>query len=374
MRRIGQAAYVLRALVDAIEAAGSKNVAAHRAALDLVDARVRGEATTPAQFQSAREAVKKACERYANAYKLGPLQAALYAIPVDSLLWMAERGDDRLDNIVERAASAVVGADTATGKARVEALLREADSIVIAEDAPAAPLVRPPSARTLAREAALLAHSRAALPILVQPLLDEVGAARDAKRVGSRAKLERLLARHDLPASEAIFAFEETFGGLLVRVTKESDAWRQDGMYTLVGAFALLESGYRPHQRDDLPRLVPVAYGLQDDAYFLDAEGRPWYHDPTGDRYVVEFGDNGVELVARLVMAALTYASQCARDTLLWPSIERANTAARSLELTKLFANERSEWWLGDPAIVVMMQGRAFALARSAQAIDALRG
>lgn len=368
-------AFVLRALVDDIERAGSKNVAAHRAAIDLVDAFVRGEKTTPAAIQAARDAITKACERYANAYKLPPVQAALYAVPMVNLLWMIDRGDDVSAEILDHAARAVVGADKVTGKARVDALRADAAAHAAAiDDAPVAPRTKRVSARTQAAERALLDRTRAALSGDALALFDAIGPARDTKKTASRATLTKRLEKLAYPVSDAVLEFEEAFGGLVIPVTND-EHWREDNMCTRVGVWAMIEPEYQWTQREDDPPgpLVPIAYGLQDETYLLDARGAPWFHDPTGDTYVVPFGADGAELVTRLVMAAFTYASHAPRGTPLWPPLDRAHAAAKTLGLRRLFADDMTEWWYGPHAVVVVFRGTVYALARTEEAVAALR-
>jgi hypothetical protein len=373
-RRIAEMAFVLRALVDAIETAGSKNVAAHRAALDLVDAFVRGEPAPLEACKAARASVNAACARYARAGSLPPVPKALYAVPIHSLLAMVETGQDHGAHWLAAAAEAVPHEEPAAAAKRVAALRVEAEARCTAiDDTPLAR--RQPSAETQAAERALLDRARAALTGDALALFDAVGAVRDAQRTRDRALLAARLDELGYPASEAVLAFEETFGGLLVPVTADED-WRDDGLYTLVGPWAVFASGYRPHRRDDDPfgALVPVAYGLQDEVYLLDEQGAPWLHDPTGDTYVVPFGANGAELVTRLVMAAFTYASHAPQGTALWPPVARVATAASALGLTRLFADERTAWWYGPSAIVVVFNGHVYALARTEEALAALRG
>lgn len=373
-RRVAEMAFVLRALIDAIEAAGSKNVAAHRAALDVVDAFVRGEPATAAACKAVRDAVTKACARYANAWSLPPVQKALYAAPIGALLTMVETGQDLGAYVLEHAAHAVPHEGPAAGAQRVAALRAEAEARSGAIDD--TPLGRErPGARTQAAERALLERTRAALSGDALTLLEEIHPVRDAKRTRDRTALAALLAKLGYPASEAVLAFEETFGGLLIPVTTDED-WRDDGLHTLVGPWAVLDSGYRPHRRDDDPfgALVPVAYGLQDEVYLLDERGAPWYHDPTGDAYVVAFGASGAELVTRLVMAAFTCASRAPQGTALWPPVARVAAAVKTLGLTRLFADERTEWWYGPSAIVVVFNGAVYALARTAKAVEAFSG
>ena len=367
-------AFIVRALVDAIEAAGSKNVAAHRAALDLIDACVRGDQPTPAAIQAARDAVTKACARYANAYKLPPVQAALYAVPIINLLWMVESGQDVSAHMLDGIARAVVDADASAARRRVEELRAQGAAHAAAiDDAPFAPRTKRANARTRAIERALIERSRAALSGDALALFDEIRPARDPKKTANRAALAKILKKLAYPASEAVLAFEAAFGGLLIPVTND-DEWREDNLNTLVGPWAIFESGFRWTQPDgDAGPLVPVACGLQDEVYLLDERGVPWYHDPTGDAYVVPFGANGAELVTRLVFAAFTYASHAPQGTALWPPVDRARAAAATLHLERLFADEMTEWWYGPSAIVVVFRGKVHALARTDEAAAALR-
>ncbi len=374
-RGIAELAYVLRALLRDIEAAGSKNVAAHHAALAVVDACVRGEQPTPAAIQAARAAVTKACERYANAYKLPPIMAALYALPIVNLLWMVESGQESAANIVADAARAVLGADAAARRRRIEDLLAEARRhAATIDDGPFWPRKKEVDADARAAERALLERSRAALSGDALALFDAIGPARDADKIAPRARLTERLTKLGYPLSDALLAFEESFGGLCIPVSADAE-WREDRVYTCIGAWATVEPDHRWRQSDDDPPgpLVPVAYGLQDDVYLLDVRGGAWYHDPTGATFVVPFGADGAELVTRLVMAAFTYASHAPQGTPLWPPVAVAHTAAAALGLRRLFADERSEWWYAPCATVVVFQGKVYALARSEEAAAALR-
>ncbi len=155
------------------------------------------------------------------------------------------------------------------------------------------------------------------------------------------------------------------------------ERWREHGLCTLVGAWAMLEE----HPSFDLPnggttavqkRLIPVARGTQEDVYFLDEEGGPYYHETIGEAGAVPFGRDARELVARLMFCALTYASQTSRGTPVFPTLERVRAVGPGLGLERVFADATSEWWFGDAAVVVGLQGQVWGIARTEAAAESL--
>jgi len=375
-RRIAELAFVMRAMVDELGAAGSPDVSAHRAALDLVDAFVRGTEPTAAALEEVRNSVASACKRYgasnAGAYR------ALCSVPMAALLLMVDRGDDESDHVLTYVGYAVPDLDHAGRTRRVEALRAQASVAVAAvDDTPLPPRKIHVAAATRAAESALLERSRTALSGQALALFDLVHPARDARRTADRAALTKRLEELDYPVSEAVLAFEETFGGLLLP-TSAFDDWREDRLYTLVGPWAALGGDMSMYPRGGktaaTTRLVPVALGPQDDVYFLDERGAAYYHETIGEPGAVPFGADGAELVTRLVMGVLTiaYSGTSAHGTAVWPPAARVASAAATLGLTRLFADETSEWWAGPAAVVVVMRGMTFGLARTAEALAVL--
>jgi hypothetical protein len=296
-----------------------------------------------------------------------------------ALLLMVERGDDESEHVLTYASYAVLAADATARAQRFEELRAQAVAACAEiDDEPLPVREEQVSASTLAIESALLERSRAALSGEALALFDAMRPARDAKQTTDRATLTELLERLDYPVSEAVLAFEETFGGLLLP-TNSFDDWRKDRLYTLVGASAALQVGWSIPPRGGATtattRLVPVALGPQDDVYFLDEHGAAYYHETIGEPGAVPFGADGAELVTRLVMAALTYSysGTSSHGTAVWPPVARVASAAATLGLTRLSSDASSEWWAGAAAVVVVLRGQTFGLARTDEALAVLR-
>ncbi len=373
-RRIAELSLVLRALVDEFETAGIRRVAGHRAALDLADAFARTELVTKTALDAVRADVAREKARY------GAMNAVLYTqyagLPIASLLLMVERGDDESEHVLTYASYSVLGADSAAGKKRIEALRSDAAEHVGAiDDAPLPVVEERESPRAQAAESALLARSRAGLSPEAVALLERLGSFRDAKQTTDSETLAKLLRELDYPVSESVLAFEETFGGLLLPTTRFDD-WRKDRRHTLVGPWAALRSGFtippRGGEHGAATKLVPVALGRQDDVYFLDERGAAYYHETVGEPSAIPFGIDGAELVTRLVAAALTYASEDRDGTAVFPSAAQIAKVAVGIGLTRLFADETSEWWSGPTAVVVVFRGQAWGLAWTDEAVAAL--
>lgn len=374
-RSVAELSFLLRAILDQLAVSGGPKGRAHRAALDLADAFARGEVPAPEALAAAREAVGKAVERLGVASP--PAWKALSWLPIEALLQMVERGDDLSDLVLTHAGYALSSLDPRDASARLEALRAAARTRAAAlDDAPLPVRVKPFDEARRAEEAALLARSRAALSGEALSLFDFAQPERDAAQTIGRSTLAERLGALGLPASDAVLGFEETFGGLLLPITTLDD-WREDRLYTLVGPWAMLTT------HSQLPRggrtahatpLVPVARGPQEDLYFLDERGAPYYHETMGEPGAVPFGADGAELVARLVFGALTYAAQVPRGTAVFPDPSRVPSAASALGLTRLFADEMTEWWCGPAAVIVVFRGQVWALARTDDAFAALGG
>jgi hypothetical protein len=374
-REIAELSYVLRAILELIAARGGSKGKAHRAALELVDAFVRGDATTPDALKAAREGVAKAVER------LGvfspPVWKALSWVPLGALLQMVERGDDLSELILEHAANAVHSLDPSVEKDHLDTIREQARVYAAAfDDTPLPARALEYVRRAGAAESLLLARSRAALPAEARALFGFAQPERDAGQTTDRTTLVRRLEELGFPVNDAVLAFEETFGGLLLPVTPQ-DGWRADGLYTLVGPWAMLAAHTsipRGGKTAASKRLVPVARGTQEDVYFLDEDGAPFYHETIGEPGAVPFGANAAELVTRLVFASLTYASQSQRGIPVFPPAARVASAAAALGLTQLFADDMSQWWYGSAAVVVIFRGQVWGIARTEEAIAVLQG
>lgn len=373
-RQIAELSFVLRAILDDIASVGGSKGKAHRAALDVVDAFVRGEAPTPGALKTAREQVAKAVERLGVGSP--SVWQALYWVPMDALLQMVERGDDTSALVLEHAGYALRSAHGGDATKRLEALRARGSAHAACVDAAPLPAreARPPES-TRAAEVALLARSRAALSGEALALFDFARPERDAAQTTDRATLAKRLGELELPASEAVLAFEETYGGLLLPVTTCGD-WRETRLATLVGPWAMLATHSelpRGGKTAETARLVPVARGTQEDVYFLDPSGAAYYHETMGAPGAVPFGADGTELVTRLVFGALTYAAQQQQGTAVFPPATRVADDAAKLGLTRLFADEASAWWCGPAAVVVVFRGQVWGLARTREAVEVLR-
>jgi hypothetical protein len=369
-RQIAELSFILRAILDDIAASGGSKGTVQRAALDLVDAFTRGEAPTSEALTSARDDVAKAIERFGVSSP--PVWKALYWVPIAALIGMVESGVDSADHVLLHAGYALSSMGAA---ARLDGMRTQARTDAAGIDH--APLPAPERAipdDVLADEAALLARSRAAFTGEALELFDFVQPARDAAQTTDRATLAKRLEQHDLPANESVLAFEETFGGLLLPLTTYDD-WRDQGLYTMIGPSAMLDTHAAPPTGGTLGEttlLVPVARGSQEDIYFLDEDGAPYFHETMGERSAVPFGADGTELVTRLLFGALVFAAQELRGTPVSPPVNRIASAAAQLELTRLFADDATEWWCGSAAVIVVFRGQVWGLARTPEAIVAL--
>jgi hypothetical protein len=74
-------------------------------------------------------------------------------------------------------------------------------------------------------------------------------------------------------------------------------------------------------------------------------------------------------------MAALTYSysGTSSHGTAVWPPVARVASAAATLGLTRLSSDASSEWWAGAAAVVVVLRGQTFGLARTDEALAVLR-
>ena len=368
-RTIAELSFLLRAVLDDLAARGGPQGKAHRSALDCIDAFVKGEPLEAGAVLAARAEIKKLEGRVGAGGP--PLWLQLTSLPVEPLLRMAEGDDDRSAIVSERVAEMLRRAEAAGASERFEAMRSEARARAETIDDSL-----PADEGEGAREAQLLAMARASFEGQALALFDFVGPARDARKTARRADLSRRLEERGLPACAAVLSFEESFGGLLIPVTTE-ERWREHGLCTLVGAWAMLEE----HPSFDLPnggttaeqkRLIPVARGTQEDVYFLDEEGGPYYHETIGEAGAVPFGRDARELVARLMFCALTYASQTSRGTPVFPTLERVRAVGPGLGLERVFADATSEWWFGDAAVVVGLQGQVWGIARTEAAAESL--
>ncbi|MCB9592443.1 MAG: hypothetical protein H6719_06905 [Sandaracinaceae bacterium] len=370
-RQLAELAELVRSILEELGAAkGGPKARGHRAALDLVDAHVRGELVTPEALASARAVLTEGQARLW--VHSSPLWRAAYHLPVDALLAVVERGDDLADSILERAEDAVREARLGGLSVDLEALRATALAHAAAFDE--APFAGPTD-EDAARDLVLLTRSRAALPAGVRELFDFAGVERDASQTIDPATLSAGLAERDLPTSEAVLAFEADFGGLLVPLTTQ-DGWRADGSYTLVGPHAMLSThsqAPRGGASGEAQGLVLVARGPQEDLYFLDPRGAAYRHWTTNEAGAVPWGADGAELVLRLTIAALTFQAVDPPGTLVFPPAARVSDVAVALGLTRLFADERSEWWVGAAAILVVLEGSVFGLARTERASMALQ-
>jgi hypothetical protein len=126
----------------------------------------------------------------------------------------------------------------------------------------------------------------------------------DASLTASDDELTAALEANDYPVHDAVRAFEADFGGLIVPV-EDSETWRDDGMYVLIGAFSCVTSEAHVHPvggptQGEL-QLVPVAYTDNDCILFLDREGRAYSQDTIGDVDAQLVAENGRAAIAKML-------------------------------------------------------------------------
>lgn len=369
-RQLAELSHVLAAISRAIAEAGGPDPAAHREALALVDAFVRGEKTTKKALRAARTAAMAENSRFG--VHSPPLQQARYWLPVGALVSMADTLEDQSELVLTQAGYAVSDGARALGwgerSARLEALKAEARAACEGIDAaPIEPAPRP--ARMSAKELEHTAAAREALDPAVRPLFDRLGVVRRPGLVKSRESLEKLLRKYGYPVSEPVLEFEERFGGLMVPTT-DVEGWRARGEWVLLSVDACIAKRKRERPRggpgNEAQGLVPVVLGPQDDITFLDPSGRAWWHDTVGARDAVAFGEGGAELVSRWLCAACTLAGRYSGAQAL-----RNGTAlgvAESLALSLVAVDERRRYWASGEAVVVEWDAMPFATTFTTEA------
>lgn len=370
-RQLAELSYVLAAISRRIAEAGGPDPEAHRDALALVDAFVRGEKTTKKALRAARDAAMAENNRYG--VHSAPLQQARYWLPVGALVSMADTLEDQSELVLTHAGYAMPGDGGAVlswgeREARLAVLKDEARAVCAGIDA--TPLEPPPRpAKTSAKEAEHTDVARAALDPAVRPLFERLGAVRSAGVVKSRDAVEKLLRKHGYPVSEPVLEFEERFGGLMVPTT-DKEGWRERGEWVLMGVAACIAGGGKKPPRggpgNAAQGLVPVVMGPQDDVTFLDPSGRAWWHDTIGARDAVPFGEGGPELVARWLCAACTLAGRYSGAQAL-----RNGTAlavAESLALSLVAVDDRRRYWASGEAVVVEWDAMPFATTFTTEA------
>lgn len=125
-------------------------------------------------------------------------------------------------------------------------------------------------------------------------------AARDADRSGARCgarELAALLSRHGFLAHDAALAFEDAYGGLVLR----QPSWS-------FGPFACNSgrTAAEPPRGEGRQRrlgLVPVASAPNDVVYFLDRKGRGFVQDVVQDAEAELFAGSGRALVTRILVS-----------------------------------------------------------------------
>ena len=375
-RRIAELAYVLRAILDEIATGTRVTLDAPRAGLDLADAFVRGERTSATRIREASAAVR--AEKKDYGVQSPPSLKAISWLPVESLLGMVGSGDDASAHVLTHADYAVPNGDWRVRAARIQALVLEARAhAATIDDTPFPPKKKQVNARAAAAEAALLERSRAALSTGAIALFDSIRPARDRKRTADRKKLTALLRQRALPATEPILAFEEAFGGLLLP-TSDLDDWREDGLWLLVGPYAAMTSHHAGSPRGGAlgatTPLVPVALGPNDDVYFLDAEGRAYYHETIGEPSAVPFGANGAELVTRLLMGVLSYGGNAWGGTYFEVAADEVEAVAARLGLSSIATGPDFAGHASGDAVIVAFRGMTFAVARTPELAARAKG
>ena len=245
---------MLRALLDDIAAAGGLKGKAHREALDLVDAFVRGEAPTPEALATARAGVANVVGRIGVGSS--PLLQALSCVPIELLLRMVEQGDDLSTHMSEHAAHVIARYAPGEAAKRVAVLCEESARLAAGLDD--APFAAPPGE---IRVGGLDVD----LPAIAIAYLRSRRAERSGKHAGEDAT-RALLAKNGYQAHAAALAFEAAYGGLELF---ESDP---DAPALAVGPYALLSAWSKHSGKRGDP--VPVLFASNDVHYALDAKGR----------------------------------------------------------------------------------------------------
>lgn len=144
----------------------------------------------------------------------------------------------------------------------------------------------------------------ASSPILARAHLGAVALAllarRDGDRSGARCggpALAALLSAHGYVAHEAALAFEEAYGGLVLR----EPSWSFGPFACLTGLLSAEPPRGEGHQRR--LALVPVACAANSVVYFLDRKGRGFVQDIGQDAEAELFARNGRALVTRILVS-----------------------------------------------------------------------
>lgn len=187
-------------------------------------------------------------------------------------------------------------------------------------------------------EAALLLASSSMDPLDLSPTIQSILKRWSVSRTAPHAEREGLatcLTALKFPLHESVFAFEETFGGLLV--------FESDPAFPLlqVGPFACLKDGhYTGHESD----LVPVIFPSNDIVYSLDAEGRGYTRAGMVEGTSRFSARDGAQLLSQAILWRML-------ETAVWNDFEGAEGAIRAADLGLALLSEASsdvERWWGD--------------------------
>lgn len=364
---------VVQEVARELEAAGGPDAKQLHAALDVVQAWLDKEKVTARALNQAAKATFKLSQKHnlnstlsKSAYWLGDAVA--------KLCWMAATGTDNTEKILEHTGYAVQSDDYFERVERIRKL--HAAASVAAKSRYSADVIEKPARRVdrkkeaLAREA--FARSQAKLGERVGALLSIVRAERDPGQMTAREELTALLKRKGYRPHESVLEFEEELGGLLIPDDAEAKEWRDQGTYTLVGAYACLRSNAHEAPRGgDAQRdleLVPVAYTQDDGICFMDKAGKIYFQDTIADMEAEPFLRTGGMLVSRLVLAAAVSGSQELEG-------KRGARLARRLGLSSVDASAGKDerWWASRDAVVWERRGATVAAALGEAARDELR-
>jgi len=320
-RQIAAASFLCRGLLDELATAGGLKARAHRDALDLVDAFVRGEPPTPDAIAASRAAMAKVSGRMGVGGP--PFFVALCRVPIELVFRMIESGDDLSKYVREHALGAIVGDEA---EKRVNDLAAKAEAQ--ASEIDNGPLATP------AHE--VIGDTEALdLPALALALLATRKATRSGKHATAKATRELCVLRGWDPYP-AVLAFEKKYGGLEVFETDP------DAAALVVGPYASLSAspGYTRRARE----LVPVAIAWNDVYYALDARGRGFTNAAMVEGTFRPSAPNGRALLTQAILwrALETHPSSFVTHE---GRIGATLAKERSLEALTAVAGETERWW-----------------------------
>ena len=294
-------AATMRAVVAKIVAGGGPRSTSVNKLLDLVDAWVRGDEVPQNVLDPAAKAARRAAEQYSVTSPPPKLEAA-YAFEAVALLGSLAAGDDDERELILTYAG-YGWLDPKAGEGAKDRTVRELYARALANgktsDMPPSRLKHRGDPRALAA----LAAARRSLGKAGESL-DRLGVERDPKQMATRAKLVELLLRKGYARHPAVLAFDAAFGGLLLP-SEDREAWREEGIYAIVGTYACLRSAAHNRPRGGASQvglaLAPIIYAPPDTVLFLDARGRAYVQDTVGDVDAIAYARDGRSALVKTI-------------------------------------------------------------------------